>query len=105
MIIIYFLPYKVKLLLNKLQPQRYYSDIKTIILIEDGVLYEKSDAILRLVQRIEGNWKLLKFTTVLPLIIRDYIYDIVAHKRYRIFSKKEICIIPSDQIRKRFLDI
>jgi predicted DCC family thiol-disulfide oxidoreductase YuxK len=80
------------------------NDFNSFILIEGDKCYQKSTAVLRVARRIKGLWPLLYLFIVVPRPIRDFIYDIVARNRYRRFGKKEQCLIPTPDIRSRFLE-
>ena len=51
-----------------------------------------------------GFWKLLYVFIVIPAPIRDAVYDYVARNRYRWFGKKEECMVPGPEVRRRFLE-
>ena len=69
-------------------------------------LLPRSDAIIFVLKRLGGIWKLLGvFLRLLPLVLRDAAYRIVARNRYRIFGRFEACMLPSAEHRNRFLDI
>lgn len=78
--------------------------IDSIILIEDGVIYEKSTAALKISTYLNGGFKLLYSFILIPLFIRDSIYDYVAKNRYKWFGKKDNCMIPTQKLQNRFLD-
>jgi predicted DCC family thiol-disulfide oxidoreductase YuxK len=80
-----------------------YWDLDSLILVEQNKCYYKSSAVLRICKRLEGPWKLFYFFIVLPIPLRDYFYDLVAKNRYKWFGKKTDCILPSPDIRNRFL--
>jgi len=84
----------------KLDPDK----IKTFVLIEYESFYLKSDAALRLFKGLDGFWSVLYIFILLPKSLRDLIYDIVAGNRYRLFGKKEKCMVPTPDIRNRFID-
>lgn len=75
----------------------------SIILIDSKKAYFKSDAALRISKELQGGWKYLRFFLVLPGFIRDFVYDIIARNRYKIFGKKEACMIPTPEERARFV--
>ncbi|MBL7994144.1 DUF393 domain-containing protein [bacterium] len=77
---------------------------ETIVCKDGNSLYYKSDAILHIMVKIGGVWKLTAFCYILPTFIRDFFYDLVANSRYKIFGKKESCRIPSPEERTLFLD-
>ena len=79
-------------------------NLDSIVLIEGGKIYEKSTAILRIIRLLDGGFKLLYFFRVIPKSIRDWLYNAIAKKRYRLFGKRESCMIPSLDLKNRFLD-
>jgi predicted DCC family thiol-disulfide oxidoreductase YuxK len=78
-------------------------NIDSIILVEDNKCYYKSTAALRICKNLNGGWKLFYRLLIVPKPLRDYFYSIVAKNRYKWFGKKDSCILPSPEIRKRFL--
>ncbi|MNT04339.1 hypothetical protein D3C72_1389140 [compost metagenome] len=76
----------------------------TFVLVEDGRYYTRSKAALKLARVLPFPWPLWYVFVVIPPFIRDAVYDIVARNRYRWFGKDEACMIPTKEIRKRFLD-
>jgi len=75
----------------------------SVILIENGVVCNKSTAALRTVRRIGGAWGLAYVFIILPKFIRNTVYDFIAKNRYRWFGKKDACMIPTPEVRARFL--
>ncbi len=72
----------------------------------DERLLPRSDAIIFVLKRLGGIWKLLGvFLQLLPRVLRNGAYRLVARNRYRIFGRFETCMLPSPENRKRFLDI
>ncbi len=76
----------------------------SFILIEDGKLYTRSTGALRVLKYLDGGWSLLYALTIIPAFIRDYIYNWISANRYRWFGKREECMIPGPELKKRFLD-
>lgn len=79
------------------------SDISTIILIHEAQVLQQSDAVLEIVKHLRGLWPALYLFKMVPRFIRDAAYAAIAKRRYKLFGKKETCMIPSDDIRARFL--
>jgi predicted DCC family thiol-disulfide oxidoreductase YuxK len=79
-------------------------DFDTVVLVEDGEYYTKSDAALRVAARLDEPWSLLRFGRVVPRVLRDWVYDRVAEYRYLLFGKKDRCMVPTPDLRERFLD-
>ena len=78
-------------------------DAKTFVLVADGRPHVKSDAAVRVARYLRGAWKLLGVVRVLPRPIRDWAYDVVARNRYRWFGRAESCMVPTAEIRARFI--
>ena len=77
--------------------------IDSIILIENHKYYIKSTAAIRICKELGALWSLMYILILVPKPVRDYIYDIVAKKRYKWFGKKEHCMIPTKELESRFL--
>ena len=78
----------------------------SMVLIQPGkAYYLRSDAALEIGKQFTGPWKLLSVFQWVPSSIRNIVYDFVAHNRYRWFGKKESCMIPSPELREKFLDL
>ncbi|WP_206109267.1 DCC1-like thiol-disulfide oxidoreductase family protein [Paenibacillus sp. HB172176] len=76
----------------------------SFVLIEDGKLYTKSGAALRICGRLSGVWKLGYLFLAVPPPLRNAVYGFVANRRYKWFGKRESCMLPSPDVRSRFLD-
>jgi len=79
------------------------TEFESFILLENGKIYQKSTAALRVTRRLGGLWPLLYTFILVPPFIRDAVYNFIAARRYRWFGKKEACMIPSPELRGRFL--
>ncbi|GAB6441155.1 hypothetical protein bcgnr5369_03580 [Bacillus cereus] len=79
------------------------NDLSSFVLIENNNCYLKSSAALRVSKNLKGAWKLLYFLLVVPKPLRDYLYSVIAKNRYKWFGKKDSCMLPSPEVRKRFL--
>ncbi|MFZ1530319.1 MAG: thiol-disulfide oxidoreductase DCC family protein [Ferruginibacter sp.] len=75
----------------------------SFILIENGRVFTRSTAALRVVKRLKGFSKLLYAFIIIPAFIRNFVYDFIAKNRYRWFGKKESCMIPTAWLMERFL--
>lgn len=76
----------------------------SIIYLREGTVYSKSSAVLLLLKDLGGIWRVLSFLRIIPKPIRNAVYDIIAHNRYRWFGKKETCRMPTAEERGRLLD-
>ena len=79
-------------------------DARTFVLIADGKPYVRSDAAIRVSRYFGGAWKLLGAVKIIPRPIRDWAYDIVARNRYRWFGRADTCMVPTPELRARFIE-
>ena len=77
--------------------------IDSVILVEDGRAHTHSTAALRIVRKLSGIWPVLYAFIIVPKPIRDFFYRVFAKYRYRMFGKKDECMLPSPEVRARFL--
>lgn len=77
----------------------------SIILIEPGIAYyEKSTAALEISKHLTGGYSLLRYFSFLPEGFRNGVYDIIAKNRYKWFGKKDECMIPTPELKAKFLE-
>ena len=69
-------------------------------------LLSRSDAVSIVLQKLGGFWRIVGalFGRV-PRDLRDWMYNLVARRRYRVFGRYEACPLPSEADRQRFLDV
>ena len=77
--------------------------LSSFILIQNGKIYTKSDAWLRIVKTLPGAWSWLYALIIVPGPLRDWLYDFIGSHRYLWFGKKGSCMVPTTNIRNRFL--
>lgn len=67
---------------------RFETDVEkgSVVLIMNGRIFLKSDAVFRILRRLDGFWPLMYIFIIVPKFIRDPVYDIVARYRYRWFG-------------------
>jgi predicted DCC family thiol-disulfide oxidoreductase YuxK len=76
----------------------------SVILIEDESYFVKSTAALRIARHLSAGYPLLYGFMIFSKPIRDWVYDIVANNRYKWFGKRESCMIPTPELKAKFLD-
>ena len=76
----------------------------TIIVIADGRALERSDAALAIASRLPFPWPMFGVLRILPRPLRDRLYRLVARNRYRWFGKSDTCMMPTPELRARFLE-
>ena len=80
------------------------NELDTFIYIRYGNYYSRSTAGLFVLKDLGGIWKLFFGFIILPKFCRDLIYNMTAKSRYKIWGKKDSCMIPTPDILERFLD-
>jgi predicted DCC family thiol-disulfide oxidoreductase YuxK len=76
---------------------------ESFYLVEEGRVYEKSTAFLRMVRYLRWPWPLLRAARIVPRPVRDWLYDRIARNRYRLFGRRDSCLMPSPEVAARFL--
>lgn len=81
-------------------------DIKrNSVVYQDGnFFYIRSDAVLEILKKTGGIWKLFYAFKIIPKPARDWLYELIAKNRYSLFGKSDSCIIPPASINHRFLN-
>ena len=85
------------------QPADDLIPIDSVILVEDGKAYTHSTGALRIARKLSGFWPVFYALIVVPKPIRDFFYRLFAKYRYRFFGRKDQCMLPSPEMRQRFL--
>lgn len=80
------------------------NQLYSVILVKNGIVFQKSNAALEIAKELDGLWPVLYFFKIVPRFIRDWIYTIVAKNRYTWFGKKDSCMLPSPELKSRFLE-
>jgi predicted DCC family thiol-disulfide oxidoreductase YuxK len=79
--------------------------LNSVVLIDKGKVYLRSDATLQLLYLLGGWWAVLSLKLwVVPRFVLNAVYDYIARNRYRWFGKKDQCMMPSPALKARFLD-
>jgi predicted DCC family thiol-disulfide oxidoreductase YuxK len=79
-------------------------ELDTVVLVEDGGAYTRSAAVIRVCELLGGRYRLATLGWLLPRHIRDRLYDIVAEHRYGWFGRTDQCMVPTPELRSRFVD-
>lgn len=77
--------------------------IDSIVLIVEGKVLLKSSAVVQIAKNLSGILKLLYYSKFIPTSFRDGIYDFVARNRYKWFGRREVCRVPAEEEKARFL--
>ena len=79
-------------------------NFETNLLIEDGVALGKFDAFARIVPRLGGPCRMAVAVRILPRPIADWLYDRIALNRYRLFGRRDACVVPGPNWQGRVID-
>ena len=77
-------------------------DLNSFVLIENGKVYTRSTAALKVFRYLDGLWPLMYGFIIVPIFLRDAIYKLIAKNRYKWFGIRKECMIPTPGIRSRF---
>ncbi len=77
---------------------------ETFVLVEGGKAYTRSTAALRIARQLPGAWRFLYGLIIVPRPVRDWAYGLVARNRYRLFGRRDSCMIPTPELKAKFLD-
>lgn len=78
-------------------------EIETVLLVERDKVFQKSDAIFRIVSALGGVWKIFGLFTFFPKALRNYGYTVFARNRYSWFGQSDTCMVPQDDLIDRFI--
>ena len=81
-----------------------YASLKTFILIENEKVFTKSTAALKVAGKLSTPVNWLYGFIIVPAFIRNAVYNFISKNRYRWFGKKDECMIPSPELKQRFLN-
>jgi predicted DCC family thiol-disulfide oxidoreductase YuxK len=91
-------------LAHESEPRPCFVPLQSAALVADGKPHVKSDAAVRVSRYLRGGWRLLGAVRALPRPVRDWAYDLVARNRYRWYGCTESCMVPTPELRARFID-
>ena len=77
--------------------------VNSVILVETDACYIHSAAVLKIAEKLGGGFRLLKIFQIIPLRWRDLVYKWIAKNRIRWFGKRNTCMLPKEEDRKRFI--
>jgi len=75
---------------------------QTNVIVMGGRAYFKLESALVALAEFPG-WRWTRIAYALPRRVRDFLYDRIAQNRYRLFGRRESCMVPTPDVRVRFL--
>lgn len=79
-------------------------DVDSVILIEGDRAYTHSEAAIRMAKELGGIWSVFGVFGIVPAALRDPFYRLFAKHRYKLFGKKDACMMPTPEIRAKFIE-
>ena len=76
---------------------------ETNLLVRGGRAYVRSDAVLGVLAVLGPPWSLAPAARVLPRSWRDHAYGWLARNRFRLFGRRDVCLVPDASVAHRFL--
>ncbi|NVO11498.1 MAG: DUF393 domain-containing protein [Bacteroidales bacterium] len=80
-----------------------FEEVDSVVYIRNDKCFIRSDAVLYALKDLKGFWMTFFTLIAIPRFLRNLIYNAIAKSRYRLFGKKESCMMPSEEIKHRFL--
>jgi len=78
--------------------------LSVVLLVGDRV-YDRSRAALEIARRLNGLWPLMYVFVIVPPFLRNLVYDWISRNRYRWFGRRDECMIPTADLKSRFVNI
>ncbi len=76
----------------------------SLVYITDNKFYLKSTAVLTILSKLGGGWQFFHIFKIIPVFLRDMVYNFIAKWRYKWFGQRENCMVPAHEYSDRFLD-
>lgn len=80
------------------------SDIDSVLLLDQSQIYSHSDVALRVTKEFGGLWSMFSIFSLIPASLRNRVYNLIAKNRYKWFGKKDVCMMPSPELKDLFLE-
>lgn len=77
--------------------------LHSILVIEGDRIFDRSDAAFKIIANLSSPWPILTCLKIFPRFLRDGVYNWIARNRYRVFGQRDECMIPSPELKSRFL--
>lgn len=87
-----------------LETKGFQLEEDSFALIENNKIFFRSTAALKVCRYLKGLWPLIYGLIIVPKFLRDAVYDVIAKNRYNWFGKKDVCMMPTANMRSRFLN-
>lgn len=75
-----------------------------VVYIRGQQSYNRTHAVINIVRDLGGIYQIAAIALVVPRPARDWIYNVIARRRYSIFGKRQSCMVPTPEVKRRFID-
>lgn len=79
-------------------------NFNSFILAEGDHIYTGSTGVLRMLKKLGSGWQLFYAFIIIPKFIRNAAYNWIARNRYKWYEKRDECMVPTPELRERFLE-
>ncbi len=79
------------------------NEFESFVLIQGDRYFLKSTGVLKMLRELGGAWGVFYVFILIPHLVRDFLYDAIAKSRYKIFGRRDACMIPTPELKERFL--
>ena len=76
---------------------------ESLVFFEEERFSVSSTAALRIFSYLDGWERHLQLLAVVPLPLRDALYNFIAKYRYKWFGRREQCMVPTPELKERYL--
>ena len=76
---------------------------ETLIVITNGTVLKRSRAVFLICSQLDFPWPLIGIFKIIPRFISDFVYDRIAKSRYSVFGKRDVCMVPTEDVKDRFI--
>ena len=79
-------------------------EFDSMVLVSNGKCLTRSNAAVAIAQHLSWPWRVTaRVARLFPRALRDACYDAFVRRRYTLFGKSEECMVPTPELRRRFL--
>ena len=80
-------------------------DSETFLLVKNQQSFVFSSAALEVAKDLSGLWCIVSIFRFVPRPVRDFVYKVFARNRYRLFGKRDVCMVPTQEFKSRFVGV
>ena len=85
--------------------QQTADNFDTIVLIKNRRCFERSNAALEIARSLQKPWPVFYGLKIIPTLLRDWCYNLIARNRYRLFGQSQVCLMPTPALKARFIGL